>query len=80
MLIPHDSLEPDTLAALIDEFVTRDGAVHGHRDASAEQMRESVLQQLRAGKVVILYDEDDESCTIVAKESLQGGRLKNDEP
>jgi uncharacterized protein YheU (UPF0270 family) len=74
VLIPHDSLEPQTLAALIDEFVTRDGAVHGHRDASVEQMRESVLQQLRSGKVVILYDEDEESCTIAAKESLSGNQ------
>jgi uncharacterized protein YheU (UPF0270 family) len=65
IIIPPDQLDPATLRALIEEFVTRDGAVHGHGDASTDRMAEQVLRQLRDGKVVIVYDEDDETTTIV---------------
>ncbi|MEO6437256.1 MAG: YheU family protein [Tepidisphaeraceae bacterium] len=63
--IPHQALTPEALAALIEDFVTRDGAVHGHADVSIDSRRESVLAQLRAGTVLIVFDEDDESVSIV---------------
>jgi uncharacterized protein YheU (UPF0270 family) len=72
MIIPHDQINPHTLMALIEEFVTRDGALHGHRDVSAAEMSASVLAQLRAGRVVIVFDEETESASIVMKESLRG--------
>lgn len=71
MIVPFKELSPDTLDALIEEFVTRDGAVHGHRDDSMEAMLASVRKQLAAGVVVIVYDEEDESCSIVPKEALK---------
>lgn len=70
MIIPHDQLQPETLIALIEEFVTRHGAVHGHRDASADEMGSEVLRHLRSGKAAIVFDERDESCTIVMQEQL----------
>jgi uncharacterized protein YheU (UPF0270 family) len=69
--IPHDQLAPGTLAALVDDFITRDGAVHGHTDHSIEARRDAVLRQLRAGTAVIVFDEEDESVSIVTKESEQ---------
>jgi uncharacterized protein len=72
MIIPHDQINPHTLMALIEEFVTRDGALHGHHDVSAADMSASVLAQLRSGRAVIVFDEETESASIVMKESLQG--------
>jgi uncharacterized protein YheU (UPF0270 family) len=71
--VPYDQLDPQTLAALIEEFVTRDGAVQGHQDRSNAQRIESVMKQLQSGKVVIVFDEADESCTIVSSEKLPPG-------
>jgi uncharacterized protein len=73
MLIPHDQLHPETLRSLIEEFITRQGAVQGHEDASIERMIEQVAAQLKSGKVVILFDEEDESCTIVRSEDAPRG-------
>jgi uncharacterized protein YheU (UPF0270 family) len=68
MIIPHTQLQPETLTALIEEFVTRDGAVHGHHHTSLEEMIRAVRRQLETGKAEIVYDEETETCTIVVKE------------
>lgn len=71
MIIPHDELAPETLNALIEEFVTRHGAVHGHHDAETQRDIRSVMNELRSGKAVIVFDEVDESCSVVRKEELR---------
>jgi uncharacterized protein YheU (UPF0270 family) len=71
VLIPYEELQPETLAALIEEFVSREGAIHGHRDDSLEAKTEAVMSQLRRGVAVIVFDEEDETCTIVTKDSLR---------
>ena len=67
LIIPPDELSPQTLAALVDDFVTRDGAVQGHTDHSLEQKRQSVLAQLRAGTVAIIFDEEEGAVTLVSR-------------
>jgi len=71
VIVPPDALSPKTLDALIEEVVTRDGAVHGHRDESMRQQIATVKELLNVGKVVIVFDEVDESCSIVLKENLK---------
>jgi len=71
MIIPHDELAPETLHALIEEFVTRHGAVHGHRDSETDHDIESVMAEIRSGKAVIVFDEEDESCSVMRKEELR---------
>ena len=68
MVIPYQQLDPQILSALIEEFVTRDGAVHGHADIAVDSKTASVLDQLRNGRAQIVYDETDETWTIVRKE------------
>jgi uncharacterized protein YheU (UPF0270 family) len=70
MIIPHDQLHPDTLHALIEEFVTRDGAVQGHTDTPLQRQIAAVMQQLKAGKAVIVVDTEAETCTIALKADL----------
>jgi uncharacterized protein YheU (UPF0270 family) len=60
------------LCALIEEFVTRDGAVQGHSDTPLAAKMQAVVRQLEAGKVVIVFDAENESCSIVVKEALAG--------
>lgn len=72
MVIPHEELQADTLYALIEEFVTRDGAVQGHSDTPLAAKMQAVLGQLETGKVVIVFDEENETCTVVLKEQLAG--------
>jgi uncharacterized protein len=68
MIVPHETLQPQTLRALIEEFVTRDGAVHGHAETSLENRIASVMRQLNSGKIVIVFDEESETCTVASRE------------
>jgi uncharacterized protein YheU (UPF0270 family) len=70
MIIPHDQLNPETLTALIEEFVTRDGALHGHAETPLERLIASVRQQLEGGAAVIVFDEASETASIVTRDSL----------
>lgn len=76
MFIPHDQLNPETLDALIEEFITRHGAVHGHHETPLATLIAQVKSQLRHGKVLISYDEESESCSIVPAQRMPepGGR------
>ena len=68
LIIPPSQLDPQTLNALIEEFITRDGAVHGHRDTPLEQSIAFVRKQLDSGLAQIVYDEESESCTIIGRD------------
>ena len=70
MFVPHDQLQPETLHALIEEFITRHGAVQGHEDVPMDRMIQQVMAQLRSGMVVIVFDEEDETCSIVPKSEI----------
>ena len=65
MLIPHTTLAPATLRAVIQEFVTRDGTDH----SPVELRVESVLRQLEAGHVELHFDQQTETCNIVTVDS-----------
>jgi hypothetical protein len=69
-VVPHTEIQPQTLRLLIEDFVTREGAVHGHSEMDLADKMAAVLNQLTAGLVTIVFDDETESCTIVAKQNL----------
>jgi uncharacterized protein YheU (UPF0270 family) len=71
VIIHPDQLSPETLRALVEEFVTRHGAVQGHTDTPVESMIDQVLAQLRSGRAVIVFDEEEETASIVTKQDLR---------
>jgi uncharacterized protein YheU (UPF0270 family) len=62
------------LQSLIEEFVTRDGAVQGRADTPLNVMVAATQRQLKLGEVVVVYDEETETYTIVPKGQLSGLR------
>ena len=71
IIVPAEQLQPHTLEALIEDFITRRGAVHGHRDVPLDVQVESVRRQLANGKAAIIFDEEDESWNIVSRDELK---------
>ncbi len=63
--VPYDQLSPEALHGVIEEFVTRDGTDYGEREIPVETMVAQVLDQLRSGKAVIVFDQDSETCNIL---------------
>jgi uncharacterized protein YheU (UPF0270 family) len=65
MLIPHDQLAPDTLQALIEEFINRQGTDYGEQEIPLETKTSQIKCQLDEGSIVISYDEHSETCTLL---------------
>ena len=70
MIIPHEKLEPVTLQSLIEEYVSRDGTDYGEIEVSLDERVAGVLQQLKRREVVIWFDPETESCTLLTREQL----------
>ena len=69
MIIPYSKLNPDALEGLVEEFVTREGTEYGRDDISLRDKVSQVLVQLKSGEVVIVFDEETQSCNIISKET-----------
>jgi len=65
MDIPYQSINPQTLGNMIEEFVTRDGTDYGEQELTLEAKVAQVLGLLKSGKAAIQYDESLEICEIV---------------
>ncbi len=78
MIIPHSLLNPETLRGVIEAFVTREGTEYGERDVTLETKVGQVKKQLDEGTAVIVYNDEDESCSIVPKERAPKSRRSAD--
>jgi uncharacterized protein YheU (UPF0270 family) len=73
MIIPHADIATDTLNALIEEFVTRDGTDYGDIETSTATKVQQVMNQLERKEVFIVYSEEYETCTIKSKGTFETG-------
>ena len=70
MIVPYNALEPDTLTALIEEFVSRDGTDYGDEEVSLSEKVSKVKTMLTTGEVVIVFIASSGECNIVRADSL----------
>jgi hypothetical protein len=63
--IPPESLPPETLRAIIEEFVTREGTDYGHALYSLDEKVARVEAQLARGDARIQFDPDTETVTLI---------------
>lgn len=68
--IPYEQLSQEALHGVIEEFVTRDGTDYGEIEVPLNTKINQVLNQLKSGKAVIIFDPESETCNI----------LKSDDP
>lgn len=83
LLIPHEQLSADTLDALIEAFVLREGTEYGEQDVSLGVKVAQVKSQLEANQLVILYSELHESVDIITKQQwrqlVKQGEIESDQ-
>jgi uncharacterized protein YheU (UPF0270 family) len=72
--VPHTELAPQTLRAVIESFVLREGTDYGERDVSFERKVSDVMRQLERDEATILYDPETDSIDIVTRGSLTKSR------
>lgn len=67
MLIPYQQLAPDTLTALIESFVLREGTDYGDEAFSLADKVAMVLLQIQRGDVLIVYSLEEESVDLIPR-------------
>jgi uncharacterized protein len=78
LIIHYQTLSPEALHGVIEEFVTRDGTDYGLVEATLEQKINDVLRQVKTGKAFIVFDEATQTPNIVRKGDIardKGSRL-----
>ena len=63
--VPPGALPSDTLRALIESFVAREGTDYGDRERTLEEKVADVRRQLDRGEARIVFDPETESVNIV---------------
>ena len=66
VVVPHRELAAETLRAVVDSFVLREGTDYGSREFTLPEKVEHVLRQLERGEAQIVFDPDSQSIGIVA--------------
>jgi uncharacterized protein YheU (UPF0270 family) len=67
MIIPFESIDAETLQNLVESFVLREGTDYGEVEISLQEKVAQIVEQLRAGDIVIEYSEEHESVNIIEK-------------
>lgn len=68
MIIPIDQLAPETLTAIIEQFVLSEGTDYGEAAYSLEQKVAHVHTQLKNGTALLVYSEQHESVNIISRQ------------
>jgi uncharacterized protein YheU (UPF0270 family) len=70
--VAPDDLEPDTLRAVIESFVLREGTDYGLHETALEVKVDQVLTQLQRGEAHITFDPATESINLVVTSAIGG--------
>jgi uncharacterized protein len=70
--VAPDELEPDTLRAVLESFVLREGTDYGVHETSLEAKVAQVLRQLRRGEAHITFDPVSKSVNVVVASAISG--------
>lgn len=63
--VPWDQIAADTLQALVEEFVTRDGTDYGEHEIALSSKVSQVVKGIKNKEYVIVYDQEMDSVQIV---------------
>lgn len=64
MNIPFQELDTDTLTAIIEEYISREGTDYGVQEYSLKQKVQQVRTQLERGEIVLNFDPESQSCNL----------------
>lgn len=70
MIIDYKDLSKEALLGLVEEFITREGSDYGERSYSLEEKTAQVMAQLAEQKAFIVFDDEQESVTIVSAQQM----------
>lgn len=75
MLIPYTELEPTTLDALLDDYVTREGTDNGHF-TSLEDRKVKLMKLLEKEEAFITYNHQHEQPCLISRSEVPANAWK----
>lgn len=72
MIIPPQSLPEETLQAILQEFISRDGTDYGVEELTLEEKIARLYPQVLSGEVVIVFDERTQSVQLLLQRDYLG--------
>ena len=72
MVLDAVDLSPASLRGLVEEFVSRDGTDYGPLEKTLYEKVASVMRQIEAGGVCIVFDRDEERANLVPAREVLG--------
>jgi uncharacterized protein len=72
--VPHAALDADTLRAVIESFVLREGTDYGERELALEDKVSRVRRLLELGDARIVFDPRTETVDVVTTPRSGGSR------
>ncbi|MBY0371715.1 YheU family protein [bacterium] len=77
--VPPESLEPETVRALIEAYILQSGTDYGSSEISLPTRVEQVHRQIQRKEVRIVFHAESETCTILTERAWKEA-LKKEEP
>lgn len=74
--VPFEQLDAETLRAVIEAFILREGTNYGAPEVFLETQIGQVHTQLRNKTVLLVFDPDSESCSLITARQFRDRRLK----
>lgn len=71
LIIPPERLEQTILDDVLEAYINREGTDYGDRELSLEEKLANLRPQVYSGEVLIVYDEDNESLTLMTRRDYQ---------
>jgi len=71
--VPYASLQPATLRALVEEFITRAGTDYGVHEKTLDEKIADVMRLLRRGEARIVFDARTTTANIVVQQRTPFG-------
>jgi uncharacterized protein len=65
VVVPHSLLPADTLRAVVESFVLREGTEYGARDFTLDEKVAHVIAQLERGVAQVVFEPESQSVDIV---------------
>ena len=76
MIIPIERLNKDVLQGILESFISREGTDYGEYELSMDEKVDNLMEQVKAGSIVVVYDETTESVNLLPKyDAFQSGEI-----
>ncbi len=69
MIIPPEKLTIEALRSIVESVIIREGTDYGEHEFTLDEKVSELLPQVLRGEVLISYDEESESVTLLPKEA-----------